>query len=56
MRRGIIYFSKQRKPRTVEISDRVKHGVLRDVAQIRRIIASEEMPRPNPERCGYCEA
>jgi CRISPR-associated exonuclease Cas4 len=55
VRRGVIYFSKQREPRTVEITDEDKQGVLRDIAQIRRIIASEEIPRPNPERCGYCE-
>lgn len=55
VRRGVVYFSKQREPRTVEITDEDKQGVLRDIAQIRRIIASEEVPRPNPERCGYCE-
>lgn len=55
VRRGVVYFSKQREARTVEISDEDKQGVLRDVVLIRRIIASEEIPRPNPERCGYCE-
>jgi len=55
VRRGVVYFSKQREPRTVEITDEDKQGVLRDIAQIRRMIASEEIPRPNPERCGYCE-
>jgi len=55
VRRGVVYFSKQRAPRTVEISDEDKRGILRDITQIRRIIASEEIPRPNTERCGYCE-
>jgi len=52
--KGIIYFSKQVKSRMVEISREDEQGVLRDIERIRSMIAREEIPRPNPERCGYC--
>lgn len=55
VKRGIIYYSKQREPLIVEITDEDKQAILRDIANIHKIIASEEIPRPNPNRCGYCE-
>ena len=53
--RGVIYFSKQMEPRIVDITHEDKQTIVRDIEHIRNMIASEEVPRQNPSRCGYCE-
>jgi len=56
VKRGIIYFSKQREPRIIDISHEDKQGILRDIAEIRRLIANEAIPRAvSSEKCSYCE-
>ena len=56
VRRGIIYFSKQREPRIIDISHKDKEGILRDIVNIRHLRLSEEIPRAvSPDKCRYCE-
>jgi CRISPR-associated exonuclease Cas4 len=56
VKRGVLYFSQQHELRVVEISEEDKEALKRSTDQIRRIIASETVPRKvSPEKCQYCE-
>ncbi len=56
VKRGIIYFSQQKKPVIVEITSEDKESIMRDIQAIERMLASEEPPRAvSPEKCRYCE-
>jgi len=54
--RGILYFSKQKETRMIDISYENKQSILRDISQIRDMFSNESLPRgAPPEKCGYCE-
>jgi len=54
--RGIIYFSKQREVRVIEITEEDKAALRRDIERIKRLIDSEAMPRAvSRDKCKYCE-
>ncbi|MEM2128539.1 MAG: CRISPR-associated protein Cas4 [Candidatus Methanomethylicaceae archaeon] len=54
--RGIIYFTKQRRPIIVPITYEDKSALVRDLEKIRQIISGESIPRKVPEyKCSYCE-
>jgi CRISPR-associated protein Cas4 len=54
--RGVLYFSQQHESRVVEIAEEDKEALRRIIDQIKRIIASEVIPRKvSPEKCQYCE-
>lgn len=53
---GVIYFSKQKETRTIKITEEDKRALRRNIEYIKRIIASEVMPRGvSQEKCEYCE-
>ncbi|MFQ6076508.1 MAG: CRISPR-associated protein Cas4, partial [Candidatus Bathyarchaeia archaeon] len=56
VRKGVLYFAKQRQSRIVEIGDEEKQSLIRDIHQIQRMISSEAIPkRVSPMKCEYCE-
>jgi CRISPR-associated exonuclease Cas4 len=56
VRRGIIYFIKQKAAECLEITELEKKALIKDVESIRRIIAGESIPRKSAEsKCEYCE-
>jgi len=54
VRRGVLYFPKQRKRIDVDITEEDREFLLRDMESIRKIVREEKMPRGR-DRCGYCE-
>lgn len=54
VKRGVLYFPKQRKRIDVDIMSEDKEFLLRDMESIRKIVREEKMPRGR-DRCGYCE-
>jgi len=54
VKKGALYFPKQRKKLTVYITKEDKEFVVRDIEKIRKLVKSEKMPRGR-DRCGYCE-
>ena len=54
VKKGVLYFPKQKKKLIVHITAEDKKFVLRDIEKIRKLIRSEKMPRGR-DRCGYCE-
>ncbi|MGC1119610.1 MAG: CRISPR-associated protein Cas4 [Candidatus Methanofastidiosia archaeon] len=54
VRKGLLYFPKQRKKVFVELSAEDKEFFLKDIERIRGMIKSGKMPRGR-DRCGYCE-
>ncbi|MEN3058955.1 MAG: CRISPR-associated protein Cas4 [Candidatus Methanosuratincola petrocarbonis] len=56
VRRGIIYFTKQKKPVVVPLLEEDKSSLQKDLESIRRILTGESIPRKVSEsKCGYCE-
>ncbi len=56
VKRGVIYFSQQKKPGIVDITREDKDSILRDIETIEGMLANEEPPRGvSPEKCRYCE-
>ncbi len=56
VKRGVIYFSQQKKPETIEITSEDKESIIRDIQIIEKMLASEEPPRAvSAEKCRYCE-
>ncbi|MBC7127708.1 MAG: CRISPR-associated protein Cas4 [Candidatus Methanosuratus sp.] len=56
VRRGIIYFTKQKKPVVVPLLEEDKSSLQKDLESIRRILTRESIPRKVSEsKCGYCE-
>lgn len=54
--KGILYFSKQNKQIIIDIDDKDKEFVLKDLETIRALIKSEILPRKSSENiCKYCE-
>lgn len=54
--RGVIYFTKQKKPFVVPIASEDKIALLKDLDKIRSILSGETVPRKVSEsKCGYCE-
>ena len=54
VKKGVLYFPKQKKKLIVHITAEDKKFVLRDIEKIRKLIRSEKMPRGR-DRCEYCE-
>jgi CRISPR-associated exonuclease Cas4 len=54
VRRGVLYFPKQRKRIDVDITGEDKEFLLKDMESIRKIVRDEKIPRGR-DRCGYCE-
>lgn len=53
---ALLYFTKQNRTERIEITQQDKQFVLKDLEDIRKLIASERLPRKtNPKKCGYCE-
>jgi len=56
VKRGLIYFSQQKKIHSIDISHEDKESIKRDVKIIEKMLDSESPPRPvSPEKCRYCE-
>lgn len=54
--RGVIYFTKQRKPIVVPVTSEDKCTLIKDLNSIRLILLGESIPRKVSEKkCGYCE-
>jgi CRISPR-associated exonuclease Cas4 len=54
VKKGVLYFPKQKKKVVVDIGAEDKKFVVRDIETIRKLVKSEKMPRGR-DRCGYCE-